>query len=221
IVEISKERYIKLKNTLKRLLEPIEDLDFSVVIEMTTDTKFKKITKSRRDKELLDTIRESADLLMNQIYENPRFGNRPNDVSQPLEKVLRNYLEEEGLEIVPPKGFGYPDMILKDKYGRITYLEVKVSRIENIRKASARNFFYKISKNTRVIYDGRHLLLGFAIEEDSREVRHWRTVFWKLVDLYKLKVNLKPEFNADNTEIYSPKNIIAKNAISSSYKKLM
>lgn len=218
---ISKERYIKLKNTLKRLLEPIEDLDFSVVIEMTTDTKFEKTTKSRRDKELLDTIRESADLLMNQIYENPKFGNRPNDVSQPIEKTLKNYLEEEGLEFVPPKGSGYPDMILKDKYGRITYLEVKVSRIENIRKASARNFFYKISKNTKVIYDGRHLLLGFAIEEDSREVRHWRTVFWKLVDLYKLKVNLKPEFNADNTEIYSPKNIIAKNAISSSYKKLM
>jgi len=104
-VEISKERYIKLKNTLKRLLEPIEDLNFSVVIEMTTDTKFKKITRSRRDKELLDTIRESADLLMNQIYKDPKFGNRPNDVSQPLEKVLRNYLEEEGLEIVPPMRF--------------------------------------------------------------------------------------------------------------------
>ncbi len=194
-MEPGKEEYVELRSTLRRLLEPINYLDFPVVIEMTTDTKFEKFTEREEDEELLELIKRSADLLMNRVYVNPIVKDGPNGVSQPIERALKDYLEEEGLDIIPPKGSGYPDMILKDKYGRITYLEVKVSRIENIRKASARNFFYKISKNTKVIYDGRYLLLGFAIEEDSREVRHWRTVFWKLVDLYKLKVNLKPEFS--------------------------
>ena len=220
-METGKEEYVELRSTLRRLLEPINYLDFPVVIEMTTDTKFEKFTEREEDEELLELIKRSADLLMNRVYVNPIVKDGPNGVSQPIERALKDYLEEEGLDIIPPKGSGYPDMIIRDRWGNITYLEVKVSRLENIGEWSARNFNYKVSQKTKVIYDGRHLLLGFAIEEDSNKARHWRTVFWRLVDLFNLKVNLKPEFNASNPAIYASKNIIAKNAISSLFEVLI
>jgi len=46
-----------------------------------------------------------------------------------------------------------------------TCLEVKVSRVENISKGSARNFFCQPTQNSKVARDARHLLCGFSIIE--------------------------------------------------------
>lgn len=42
--------------------------------------------------------------------------------------------------------------------------------------------------------------MGFAIKETSE--KQWILTGWKVVDLWHLRVKLKPEYNADNLEIY-------------------
>ena len=80
------------------------------------------------------------------------------------------------------------------------YLEVKVSREENITQGSARNFFYQPTANPKIQHSARHLLAGFALREQA--VKSWILTSWKIVDLFHLRVKLKPEYNADNLEIY-------------------
>lgn len=70
-MEPRKEENVELRSTLRRLLEPINYLDFPVVIEMTTETKFEKFTERKEDEEFLEIIKRSADLLMNRVYVNP------------------------------------------------------------------------------------------------------------------------------------------------------
>ena len=96
-------------------------------------------------------------------------------------------------------GSGYPDRLLwRDE--KPTYLEVKVSREENIGKGSARNFFYQPTKHSKIRHSARHLLAGFSIRERSE--KRWILTGWKIADLFHLRVKLKPEYNADNLEIY-------------------
>lgn len=48
--------------------------------------------------------------------------------------------------------------------------------------------------------------MGFVIREV--EPQQFKTVGWKLVDLSKIKVTMKPEFNTDNKEIYIKEAVI-------------
>ncbi|WP_457549443.1 hypothetical protein [Archaeoglobus sp.] len=59
--------------------------------------------------------------------------------------------------------------------------------------------------------DGRHLLLGFIIDEV--EPKKFRTIGWKLVDLSKILVSMKLEFNANNVELYKPDAVVAENCL--------
>ena len=58
-------------------------------------------------------------------------------------------------------------------------------------------------KLTQMVF---YLLLGFIIREIEPE--KFITIGWKLVNLSKIKVSIKAEFNADNLEIYKPEAII-------------
>ena len=120
-------------------------------------------------------------------------------------RKLQACLESAGVSVEMPRpasgrsGGGYPDRLLwRDE--KPTYLEVKVSREENIGQGSARNFFYQPTKHSKIRHSARHLLAGFSIRERSE--KRWILTGWKIADLFHLRVKLKPEYNADNLEIY-------------------
>ncbi|PIV70341.1 MAG: hypothetical protein COS08_00755 [Euryarchaeota archaeon CG01_land_8_20_14_3_00_38_12] len=198
-----------LKDFAKKVLQPLKEVAFPVIVEATTGKKIIKIDlEKEEDKELIEGIKQVAHKVSEKYYENEELiGNRPNDVSEPLEQIFVDELINEGIEGKRLKRKGYPDLEIKDKKDRRTYIEIKVSRIENVEKGSPRNFYYKPSKKTKIKEDARHLLFGFVIKE--RIPKHWKILGWKLVDLAHLKVNFKPEFNADNKEIYKEEAIIA------------
>ncbi len=120
-------------------------------------------------------------------------------------------LESERIRVAKPTSAegrtpgGYPDRLLW-LGNEPTYLEVKVSREENIDEGSARNFFYQPTSHPKIRHDARHLLAGFAIKEVSD--KRWMLTRWKIVDLWFLRVKLKPEYNADNPEIYREEAIL-------------
>ena len=83
-------------------------------------------------------------------------------------------------------------------------MEVKVSSIS--KHSHLRSFYY--SNGKKIKNDARHLLLGLLITEEND--KYWKIEKWTLVDLAKLTVHLKTEFNASNMDIYKPETISSK-----------
>ncbi len=197
-----------LRDFAKKVLYPIKEVAFPVIVEATTGKRIIRINlKSKEDQKLIEIIKKGAQKVSKNSHNKELIGNRPNDISEPLEQLFVDVLKNEPIKAKRLKQKGYPDIELKDEKGRVTYLEIKVSRVENMREGSPRNFYYKPSPKTKIKDHARHLLLGFIIKETRS--KHWRILGWKLVDLAYLKVNFKPEFNADNKEIYKKEAILA------------
>ena len=95
---------------------------------------------------------------------------------------------------------GYPDLRIVDLESKlIFYLDPKL--IEQGSAASTFRSFYFEPKNEtlKITDDAVHLLVG--IEHDGKEPL-WTFTGWRLVDLSKLRVRLKAEFQATNAELY-------------------
>ncbi|MCB1097227.1 MAG: hypothetical protein R3F19_10355 [Verrucomicrobiales bacterium] len=95
---------------------------------------------------------------------------------------------------------GYPDIrIVHVESQRVFYLDPKLyeSTSEN---SSLRTFYFTPKAETnKVLDDACHLLLGIAHDGNDGD---WTFLRWSLVDLSKLTVRLKPEFQASNRDIY-------------------
>jgi len=208
------EQFKILQDMARRVLEPWQKAPFGMVIELTTGVPVERILDCAEDKQLIGVLSDAAMQVTAESQSSPLFANRPNDVSTKFEELVKSKLKGSRVEPVPVTtrkgkkgGQGYPDMKLVQSGNRVTYLDIKVSRLENIDQASARNFFYQPQADSRITEAARHLLLGFAIREVSE--KKWLAEHWRLVDLWGLSVNLKHEFNADNTEIYRKENRLA------------
>lgn len=211
--ERDRKQIEQLKEAAKIFLKPMEKLPFPVVVEAMTGFELIPCIEEN-DRALIDSLCKSCMKTVKDSGASPIRANRPNDVSVQVENLLLRNLNDFGIKTEKPKPQGgksgapqgYPDLLLRDGK-RPTYLEVKVSRVENISKGSARNFFYQPTANSKITQDARHLLCGFSISE--QEEKRWVLKEWKITDLWFLRVKLKPEYNADNLEIYREEAIIA------------
>lgn len=205
----------QLKETARILLRPMERLPFPVILEAMTGHQILPMTDSALDESLLNALASACIRTTKESSQKNFQANRPNDVSVQVERALQANMEKEGMEVrIPQKkgkggggGGGYPDRFLMMN-DRPSYLEVKVSREQNINKGSARNFFYQPVSDSKITCSARHLLVGFAIREESEKM--WCLTEWTIVDLFGLRLKLKPEYNADNLEIYRDEIILLK-----------
>jgi hypothetical protein len=203
-----------LREFAKTIIRSMKNTPFNLVVEAVTGFKIIPVDlESDADRKLVGDLAEAANAVMVSTQKSPIIANRSNDVATPLERLFLANLARRGIAVSRPRLKGgrqlssaYPDLQLTDAPNRVTYIEVKNSRPENIYEPSARNFFFKASEETKITADARHLIMGFINEEVSE--KKWRIIGWKLVDLYDLRVNFKPEFNIDNPAIYAPKNIV-------------
>ena len=108
---------------------------------------------------------------------------------------------------------GYPDIEIKEKNGRLTYLECKTYNLKS-KDSSFRAFYLQPSQSIKIISNARHLLVGFEMEQSKRNDRDvYVPVGWELYTLEKLKVQVKYEFNANNIQIYLQDSLLAKGSI--------
>ena len=204
--DLREKQLAQLKDAARIFLRPMERLPFPVVAEAMTGCAILPMTRRARDRALLSALGGACAATVGESESAPFAANRPNDASVQAERKLQAHLESAGVSVEMPRsasgrggGGGYPDRLLWHA-GEPTYLEVKVSREENISRGSARNFFYQPTADSRIVHSARHLLAGFAIRE--RGAKSWELTAWKIADLFHLRVKLKPEYNADNLEIY-------------------
>jgi hypothetical protein len=107
-------------------------------------------------------------------------------------------------------GQGYPDTRITTKDDKTTYVEIKATTRPN--EGSPRDFYFTPLKSARgkIRASGHHFLLGFILREDSS--KSFITTGWKLIDLYRIRVSMKPEFNCNNLELYRTDTLILESA---------
>lgn len=219
---MSQEDYIKkLENTVSKFLEPLKDIPFPIAIKAISGHEVLAFNKnSQEDKELLKRLARALDIAINNAYKTGISTPRPNEVGNHIESFVKDGLNSVGIKAKIPltsngkhQSAGYPDVFIKDIDGRATYLECKTYNQKSI-DSSFRAFYFQPSKNSKIICDARHLMVGFEI---VREKRNGKSVFapihWKLYTLEKMLVQVKHEFNASNKEIYKPEALLAEGKI--------
>ncbi|WOV91547.1 MAG: hypothetical protein R1F54_02530 [Candidatus Zeuxoniibacter abyssi] len=204
--KIREMQFEQLRQAAKIFLRPMDLLPFPVVVEAMTDCRVLPAVNYRT---LLRALAVSCVATVKESQKNPIRKNRPNDVSSPVENILEEKMKINGLqiELFERRREGYPDRFLRSGDDPAC-LEVKVSREENINQGSPLNFFYQPVANSKIRCSAPHLLAGFAIREVKE--KEWVLTQWTIVNLFFLRVQLKPEYNAANPEIYRPEAILLK-----------
>jgi hypothetical protein len=193
--------------TVAGLTKDLKDISFQDLVESTSEFKLHPVDlKLPEDKELVEDL--SAAFKHFIAFSNKtgtRFtATRINDVSRHIEEVLVEQMQKTGLKARILGEAGYPDIELTDKHDRISYLEVKISSKQKL--TSFRTFYYTSGK--KIKSDARHLLIGLYFSETAD--KHWKVDEWELIDLSKLLVSLKAEFNASNIDIFTEQARITK-----------
>lgn len=212
---------------IKDILGAFSKLEFHIVVESTIHKKIIPINREdQKDHLLLNDIHMAVNNfaveynlhpitfdLYKKLVKPPKPKSfRNNEVGVFADKIIPSFFEKNKDKAKIIKSFqrltlnGYPDELIIDQYGRATYLEVKTTTRRNM--GSPRDFFFSPLTNSKkkIKDDGRHLLLCFDTFEQKE--KEFIVTGWCLIDLFNIKVSMKPEFNTDNLELYKKENIL-------------
>jgi len=182
------------KDFFETIMRKVRNVPFSYVIEMTTGHNV--IQLSEDDKEVVNEVFEAARAVLEEAKEEDYSTLRPNEISNRLEDELRSKL---GGVIPENKVAGYPNITI-EREGKVYYVEVKLAEVDQL-DSSFRTFYYEPVEFAKVTKDARHIMVGFIHKAKS-------VIGFKIVDLSKIKVNLKNEFNTNNKELYKSEVVI-------------
>ena len=209
------EEIEQYRDIIRKILEAFEDVSFGVIIKVATDTDVEPFDQER-DRDLIDDIKRLADETMHIYYRTPIRIRRINEVSNFLEREvprifhsITDYMKTIR-DVIHFGGVGYPDIKIVASSGKVIYIDIKATTRPET--GSARDFYITPLGKTKekVSTSGKHAVLGFVIDGNPN---NFRTIGWKLSDLSKIRIRMKPEFNADNLEIYKKEAIIAENYV--------
>jgi hypothetical protein len=222
-----RKRMENYERIIREILGTFSKLEFHIIVESTIRRKIIPVDKNdERDKLLLEDIRTIVNDFAIEYNRTPITFNlykklvkppkpksfRNNEVGIFADKMIPSFFEKNKNKLKIINSFerlqltGYPDEKITDKYGRVTYLEVKATSRRDV--GSPRDFFFSPLTNSKkkITEDGHHLLLCFDTLE--RKEKEFIITGWCLIDLFGIKVSMKPEFNADNLELYRKENIL-------------
>lgn len=169
-----------------------------------------------RDAHLLERLRAGLDAALLAAHRDGIRAKRANEVGNYIEPFVKDALNACGLAADIPlnsagkrQTVGYPDLMIEESDGRVTYLECKTYNAKSV-DSSMRAFYFQASKNFKFHHDARHLMVSFEIQPDTRDgERVFAPVRWRLYTLEKLLVQIKHEFNASNKDMYRPESLLA------------
>ncbi len=199
------------------MLQPLRDVPFRLVINALSGKTVIAIDPNNpKDKALLDVLSEVAQVAGKAVNRSGIIRYRPNEVGNDIEEFVKNALVAAGFRASVPhtksgkkKSTGYPDIEFRDKAGRIVYIECKTYNIENV-DTTQRSFYLSPSDDFKVTEDGLHIGLSYEVFVSGRQGSDniYKVKHWKLIDLEKLEVDVKYEFNSDNQRLYMTSNIL-------------
>ncbi len=155
--------------------------------------------------EQLEGLTRIADAVLQRVRATPLSAARPNEVGYRLETVVSAAIRELDWPVDRPAGpsgrrrsAGYPDLEFMAG-GRAFYLEIKAFS-PGTERSTQRTFYLSPSDDFKVTRDAFHLLLACEIVAEGEDTYRLQSVKW--LDLSRLEVRLKHEFNASNRDLY-------------------
>lgn len=213
------EQYIEgLEDIVRKMLNPIKNIRFDVVIKALTG--FEVLEFKRNDsnhKKLLANICTAADDAATKILANGGIDKaRPNEVGNAVEAFVKTGLLNVGYKDVDTpsgksgkkKSQGYPDIEFTAK-GSAVYLEVKSYGVGK-GGGSMRSFYFSPSDDFKVSKNALHLLIAFEI---TRKNSKSFVTGWKIITVDNLLVDVKYEFNSNNSRLYTEHSLLAEKKI--------
>ena len=212
--KISKE----LEGVISQMLKPLKGLPLGIVIEGLSGYKaIPYNNKSPKDRKVLSVLKKCANDVLIDVNNKGILRSRPNEVGNDIESFVKEALNKLDYKADTPitingkkKSTGYPDIEFIDEYKRSHYLECKTFNINNI-KTTQRSFYLSPSDDFKVTKDAHHFGISFEIfvEKSIKNKHLYKIRSWKILDLSKLELDVKHEFNADNKRLYDKKIVIA------------
>ncbi len=196
------KNYIKdLENFVKRMLIPMKDLSFRVIIKSISGYS---VLPFKKDPQLTNLLKKVFRYASENINTKGIQAKRPNEVGNKIELFVKESLNKFNVKPEVPKNqngkrvsAGYPDIIF-EYHNHPIYLECKTYNLKNI-NTTQRSFYFSPSKNFKITKNAPHLMITFQIVK-----KHGRyfTTHWRLYSLENMKINLKHEFNQSNKKMY-------------------
>jgi len=212
----------ELKGIIAQMLKPLKGISLSMVIEGLSGNKIIPFDGQNNDNLiLLNKLRTVAEQAAGSVNSTGIKRPRPNEVGNDIEPFVKNALKALGFSASTPKtthgnhkSTGYPDIEFIDHVGRTHYLECKTFNIKNV-STTQRSFYLSPSDDFKVTKDAFHFLLSYEIDVFSTEGANkiYKCKSWKLINLEKLEVDVKYEFNSDNERLYSSDTILLEGKI--------
>ncbi len=194
----------------------LKGIPFSEVLAATTGKKILPVDPEA-DKPWLEKLGAILDRTLAKLNDPSHpihTAGRINEASRFIEDELLAECEGvEGWSCGIPKTFageeqrsGYPDLRLVLEDGSVVYLDPKLFATDS-RASSFRTFYYEPKTTTsKVQDDARHLLVG--VHHNEGQGGQLRLEGWDLVDVSKIKVQLKAEFQASNNDMYRDETVV-------------
>lgn len=212
--EISKE----LKGVIAQMLKPLKGLSLSLVIEGLSGFSVLLFDKqNEQDIQVLEILKKVADDALLEVNKKGILRPRPNEVGNDIEPFVISSLNKFNYKADKPKtinnkkkAMGYPDIEFLDEFNKYNYLECKTFNIDN-KDTTQRSFYLSPSDDFKVTKDAHHFGISFEVyvEGNMKNNHLYKIRGWKILDLCKLKLDVKYEFNADNKRLYDNELILA------------
>jgi len=160
------------------------------------------------------TLRNNLGQISEDVKKN--YTGRANELGNFLEPLVRDYINRvSDFHAATPftsggrrQAAGYPDITVKGE-GKTLYVDCKIFQ-RKTKESSLRAFYFKPSERNKITESCPHVLIGFEVEAIGGGNKSPFVVNdFKIVDLYDLQVNFKPEFNANNPMIYRQEAIVS------------
>lgn len=218
-----KQRLEVLEQALAQMLKPLKNIPFSVIVKALAEQYVIEIDRAdAADIDLLQRLEKAIEICVLALNSRPIRRARPNEVGNDVEGYVMQALTQAGLAAARPtsraglgKATGYPDILVRDKANRATYLECKIFA-HGTAETTMRSFYLSPSESFKVSLDARHLLLAFGMEASpisgSRESLYTPRSY-KLIDLHDLLCDVKYEFNSDNRRLYAPSMVLIEGSV--------
>lgn len=211
---LQEKRNTEFNRFIKRLVTGAYDVYFRDVIKASSGQDVLEVKNEHLAavKNIYQTINGSLQSISNNVQNN--YVGRANELSNYLEKVIKDLINKlPGFNATIPtvgtkkQTAGYPDLIVEFN-GKYIYIEIKTYQKKTLH-SSLRSFYFEPSTKNKISHSCPHILIGFEVESLGQENRSpFMVKAFKIITLYDLKVDLKPEFNTNNPGIYKPELII-------------
>lgn len=195
----------------------LKEVPFSQVLTATTGKKIIPVDPAS-DRPWLDRLGKNLDEVLaalNDPSQGIHKAGRINEASRFIEdRLLVELNREPGWNCAIPRTgageeqrSGYPDLRLTMENGEVVFLDPKLYE-DGSGTSTLRTFYYEPKTTTNKVHeDARHLLV--AVRHNGKTGGDLRLLGWELIDVSRIRVRLKAEFQASNHDMYHQENVVA------------